>query len=818
MRVVGGYLNGRRVVGGWLNGRRISFDDIYLEHADEVALMHMAFGDVSEAVSGYLSMGELIEDKIKGEAAGVKRSYSSLKIAIKHAARGVVGNNPITYFRASARLEHSANEAKGNSLSGQNLPKPLVEHSANDAKGNALSGQSLQKPLIEHSAQESPGAAKSTRFIHKTPLTHSLQSRFSVAQGIAAATSHSGFSIEESFSQDSTQIIGNLSDGNVYEGISIDLEAIHFLTSHTSSSSASDSEVHHSADAAVEWDGTFVPGEDSEFYFVLNSELTQSIYLTQSEANAVTVDWGDESPTESPAELSAGLTHQYSSPGNYTVKIGCKDGKMWSPGGAVSIDGTTKTCGFCGPADVFKKNTYPTLRGFLFGKGMRLDYQYGFANCTEITTVTFPETITSIADYCFIGCARIATVNIKTITQWLGMSFSAEYANPLNTSETNPTGETIEPGLYVDGNLLTTLFVPTAITKIKQYAFSRYKKLTRINLNNVTQIEAGAFQSCKSLSEIENISAIVTSIGDSAFHSCTSLSSSVLPLFTKNIGASAFRGCTSLKTLNFGSVFANVTETIGEYCFEGCTGLEMVSFGKITSIPQRAFQTCTSLERVTLGDVVSIGAFAFSGCRSLTVITPSSKTFSVADNAFSYCHALSEVSFLAKASSLGGYVFANCDGLVDIVYNGPSRIGYSVFQNCKNLTHVEIASGRTFVNSSTGSASCGLFKGNNALKYISISAPYIQTTASASYAGYTYILSDIPSIEKIWIRSSVTTISGNGEGTYGYLGGLLYNYTKSNPTIYCEPASRPSGWVSYFNSKNSTARFATIWGQTSRPF
>lgn len=813
MRVVGGYLNGRKIIGGWLNGRRISFDDVYLESADRVAILHMAFGNVVEATPGRLGSRLSIKNEARGESGRIRRSYSSLKMDIRHAARGVVDFNPITYFGTSAGLKHSAKGAEGISFSDQHNQKPLFIHSAHESAGTANSEQSTSIPIIRHSfyikksAEAIKGSEESAlNLIHSSVTEHSL------AQAIEANT-NLAFGVDGEFSQTSGQLIDNISDGESYNAVFIDLNTVPLVAAHTSDKLTSDLKVNHSASSDVEWDGTFVPGEDSEFYFVLNSDLTQSIYLTQSEANAVTVDWGDESPTESPAELSAGLTHQYRSPGNYTVKIGCKDGKTWSPGGAVSIDGSTKTCGFCGPGDLLKENTYPTLRGFSFGKGMRLDYQMGFANCTEITTVTLPENITSIAAYCFVGCSKITTVNIKTITQWLGMSFLSEYANPLNTSDTNPTGETIEPGLYVDGNLLTTLFVPTAITKIKQYAFSRYKKLTRINLNNVTQIEAGAFQYCKSLSEIKNISAIVTSIGDNAFYSCTSLSSSNLPVLTKNIGAYAFCNCSSLKTLNFGSVLANVTEAIGKYCFQDCTGLEMVSFGKITAVPECAFQRCTSLERVTLGDVASIGNFAFSACSSLASITPSSKTFTIAQSAFSYCHALSNISFLANASSLDSYVFSDCYGLVDVVYNGPGNIGYGIFKNCKNLMHIEFTSPRLFTNRSS------MFNSSNsALKYITISAPSIHTTISSSSNGYTTILGAIPSIEKVWIRSSVTTISGNGEGTYGYLGGLLYGYTQSNPTIYCEPASRPSGWVSCFNSKDSTARFATIWGQTSRPF
>ena len=52
----------------------------------------------------------------------------------------------------------------------------------------------------------------------------------------------------------------------------------------------------------VRYNGVEVwPGStDSQLDFTLTSNLTQPLYLTQSAANAVTVDWGDGSSTESP--------------------------------------------------------------------------------------------------------------------------------------------------------------------------------------------------------------------------------------------------------------------------------------------------------------------------------------------------------------------------------------------------------------------------------------------------------------------------------------------------------------------------------------
>lgn len=70
--------------------------------------------------------------------------------------------------------------------------------------------------------------------------------------------------------------------------------------------------------SAVQYNGTEVWSADpvrmiSEFDITLtSSQLTVDIYFTQSEANVVTVDWGDGSPTETTSDTSVlGLVHTY---------------------------------------------------------------------------------------------------------------------------------------------------------------------------------------------------------------------------------------------------------------------------------------------------------------------------------------------------------------------------------------------------------------------------------------------------------------------------------------------------------------------------
>ena len=66
----------------------------------------------------------------------------------------------------------------------------------------------------------------------------------------------------------------------------------------------------------------------------------------------------------------------------------------------------------------------------------------------------------------------------------------------------------------------------------------------------------------------------VTSIGESAFFGCESLSSIVIPNSVTSIGGSAFRKCTSLSSI---SIPKSVT-SIGNLAFSDCTSLSDVYY------------------------------------------------------------------------------------------------------------------------------------------------------------------------------------------------------------------------------------------------
>jgi len=80
----------------------------------------------------------------------------------------------------------------------------------------------------------------------------------------------------------------------------------------------------------------------------------------------------------------------------------------------------------------------------------------------------------------------------------------------------------------------------------------------------------------------------VTSIAQSAFSYCSSLTSISLPNSLTTIGTSAFIDCTSLKSV----IIPNSVTEIGGLAFSGCKGLTSVDLGSgVTSIGKSAFNS-----------------------------------------------------------------------------------------------------------------------------------------------------------------------------------------------------------------------------------
>ena len=243
-------------------------------------------------------------------------------------------------------------------------------------------------------------------------------------------------------------------------------------------------------------------------------------------------------------------------------------------------------------------------------------------------------------------------------------------------------------GAFYECNSVTSVTIPSSVTNIDEDAFVFCFGILAITVdtnNPVYSSLAGVLFNKNWTILIEcpegkggwyTVPDSVTSIGDSAFYQCRSLTSVAIPNSVTSIGGWAFAVCTSLGSVTI----PNSVTNLGVCAFWDCTSLDSVAIGNgVTSIGEDAFSSCTSLASVAIGNgVTSIGESAFDGCESLTSVTIPSSVTTIGASAFDACYDLGSVYLegnAPSASSLGGVPVFELDTRATVYYL-PGTMGW----------------------------------------------------------------------------------------------------------------------------------------------
>lgn len=339
-----------------------------------------------------------------------------------------------------------------------------------------------------------------------------------------------------------------------------------------------------------------------------------------------------------------------------------------------------------------------------------------FDGCSSLTSITLPQSLTSIEDLAFDQCTALQNINIPQNVTNIGVS------------------------AFLQCESLTSITIPSGVTSINDVAFAYCTSLKSIELpDHLVSIGVSAFNGCTSLENIV-IPAEVTSVGSRAFSACTSLESITLPPSVTSIGNSAFDSCTSLKAVfakeggplesasvpsdaakiyykvedqSYLSIIKAHTGTqagiecieipkaiggldvrvIKEEAFRDCGNIKKIILpDSIREIQNSAFSYCTSLESINIpAGVTSIGNYAFDSCTSLESINIPVGITSIGDYAFEDCTALKSVVIPQSVTNIGYAAFSRCDKLVSIdIPMGVSMISNHTFENCISLTAINI--------------------------------------------------------------------------------------------------------------------------------
>lgn len=139
--------------------------------------------------------------------------------------------------------------------------------------------------------------------------------------------------------------------------------------------------------------------------------MTVPLYIRQTVANGVSIDWGDGSTAETLAGTgNVNTSHTYAEPGDYVISLMPKDSCTLSLGNNSSsycVMGTTGNNGrvYCN-----------MLQDVSVGKSVTSIGDYAFYYCYSLSSVTIPDSVTSIGSYAFSYCKGMRYYDFSACT------------------------------------------------------------------------------------------------------------------------------------------------------------------------------------------------------------------------------------------------------------------------------------------------------------------------------------------------------------------------------------------------------------------
>lgn len=205
-----------------------------------------------------------------------------------------------------------------------------------------------------------------------------------------------------------------------------------------------------------------------------------------------------------------------------------------------------------------------------------------FIGCENLKNVTIGNGVTAMGISAFEACPSLDKVFISSMEAWCKIDFGGISANPVSAPKAHK--------LYLNGNLVTEINVPSGITSISAHAFEYLSDVKTVTIpSSVKTIGDYAFLMCDGITSL-TLSEGLNKISASAFSGCRALSSVVIPSSVSYIGRNAF----SFAAIKEANVKNGV---IDDYAFYGCGAIGGATIGAgVSYIGKDAFGNCGAIK------------------------------------------------------------------------------------------------------------------------------------------------------------------------------------------------------------------------------
>lgn len=363
---------------------------------------------------------------------------------------------------------------------------------------------------------------------------------------------------------------------------------------------------------------------------------------------------------------------------------------------------------------------------------------YAFSNCSELSEILLPDTLTVISGGAFAGCKALKEMTLPdsllSIEQYAffdtGLSFvmipdSVEnigysafgYYTDENGRMTSNDNFTIigsggsaahiyatdsdtdydyknnfrfmTPAQYEEQQDLLALdrissgdyeYAVTSKGAVLTTCKSSDKTITvpaELDGNKIIAIYPVCFSSCSAEEII--LPDTIEELREMSFYNCTELKSITIPASVKSIGNNAFDNCQKLETIEILGA-----ETIGSYVFYNCTGLKSITAAGCLREwkDEEPFIYCSALEEINItegeGEFSSENGILYSKDKSKLICFPMNK----ADKSFK---ASAQVKEIAQSA------FMNNQHITSVEFPSIEIINAYAFEGCENLSSVTLA-------------------------------------------------------------------------------------------------------------------------------